>query len=352
MAVSAPVRNLICVLLGGLLAGCSPDIPADFATYQTRLNHLLEQPDPPPPTVPVIPLPAQRHLQRPLPDLRIGLLDILPLNQCGLGALIAERNGSLGRSGDHVNQLAYEWQLVQGLQRCRLADPEQARWLQELARQKSDMLPDRFWNLLVSTTELRRTFNPRHQPLPLDRSVQASRLALEQLHQWQLAVNNPSHPPESLPSLALILEPLYRSDALPRLLYSLSLAAAWLNQISAQLEDMPASRLCPTTDPQRLGRLRGAMTHYYGKSLQPWLAHLERQYRLIESPLAALFADDYSPALAPWRLTYAARLDSLVWQDFRAATLRHAHAWQAVFSRCNQAPAVIFAPPVPEDVSL
>ena len=98
MAVSAPIRNGLIWLWGMQLAGCTPTIEDQFATYQTRVAHVLSLPSTPSPVITLVPFPAQRELQRPLPDLRIGLLDILPLNQCGLGTLVAERNGPVGRS--------------------------------------------------------------------------------------------------------------------------------------------------------------------------------------------------------------------------------------------------------------
>nr|WP_254803690.1 DUF3080 family protein [Aeromonas salmonicida] len=88
----------------------------------------------------------------------------MPLNQCGLGTLVAERNGPVGRSTDNFSQLAYEWQLVQGLARCKTQDPEVAQWLDSLRQQKAAMLPDRFWNALVSTPELRRVLTPDEPP--------------------------------------------------------------------------------------------------------------------------------------------------------------------------------------------
>lgn len=175
MAVSAPIRNGLIWLWGMQLAGCTPTIEDQFATYQTRVAHVLSLPSTPSPVITLVPFPAQRELQRPLPDLRIGLLDILPLNQCGLGTLVAERNGPVGRSTDNFSQLAYEWQLVQGLARCKTQDPEVAQWLDSLRQQKAAMLPDRFWNALVSTPELRRVLTPRRTPLSLTSTLQETR---------------------------------------------------------------------------------------------------------------------------------------------------------------------------------
>ena len=335
MAVSAPIRNGLIWLWGMQLAGCTPTIEDQFATYQTRVAHVLSLPSTPSPVITLVPFPAQRELQRPLPDLRIGLLDILPLNQCGLGTLVAERNGPVGRSTDNFSQLAYEWQLVQGLARCKTQDPEVAQWLTSLRQQKAAMLPDRFWNALVSTPELRRVLTPRRTPLSLTSTLLETRQALGQLQRWQEAVASPDHVTASLPPLTDALESLYRSDALPRLLYSLPLATAWLNQISAQLEPLPITTLCPATDPQRQDRLRGAMTHYYASGLQPWLAQLDRQFRQISPSLAALFDNASPPALQAWQTSYASGLESRVWLDFRAATVRHAKAWQGVFLRCE-----------------
>ena len=80
------------------------------------------------------------------------------------------------------------------------------------------------------------------------------------------------------------------------------------------------------------------MTHYYARGLQPWLAQLDRQFRQISPSLAALFDNASPPALQAWQTSYASGLESRVWLDFRAATVRHAKAWQGVFLRC-EAPA-------------
>ena len=123
MAVSAPIRNGLIWLWGMQLAGCTPTIEDQFATYQTRVAHVLSLPSTPSPVITLVPFPAQRELQRPLPDLRIGLLDILPLNQCGLGTLVAERNGPVGRSTDNFPRWHSGWTVCDNRKRpcCRIA---------------------------------------------------------------------------------------------------------------------------------------------------------------------------------------------------------------------------------------
>ncbi|MFM4703549.1 DUF3080 family protein [Aeromonas bivalvium] len=331
---------LAMVLATTLLAGCEPGPQSQFDTYQTRVASVLERPAPAAVPVTPIPFPPQRALQLTIPDLRVGLLDMLTLNRCGLGALVAERNSPLGRSADHFSRLDYEWQLIQRLDACHSEDPQTRLWLADLARQKRAVLRARFWNALVSSQELRRALSPRPAPLAQDASLVETRQALLTLLQWRdgvLAAESPrsSKALPSLPPLTPALESLYRDRGLARLLYSLELATARLNQSAQQIEQASLDDACPATDPNRVARLRGALGHYYGGAIQPWLTGLDRQFRatapLLERLLTPLTPQ---PALSPWRQRYGLGLQSQAWLAFRAASLRHAHGWQRILAAC------------------
>ena len=332
---------LAMLLATTLLAGCEPGPQSQFDTYQIRVASVLERPAPAAVPVTSTPFPPQRALQLTIPDLRVGLLDMLTLNRCGLGALVAERNSPLGRSADDFSRLGYEWQLIQQLDACQSEDPQTRLWLADLARQKRAVLSARFWNALVSSQELRRALSPRPVPLAPDASLVETRQALLILLQWRDGVQAAEATPRQsealapLPPLTPALESLYRDRGLARLLYSLELATARLDQSAQQIEQAGLEEACPATDPNRAARLRGALGHYYGGAIQPWLTGLDRQFRatapLLERLLTPLTPQ---PALSPWRPRYGLGLQSQVWLAFRAASLRHAHGWQRILAAC------------------
>lgn len=328
-------RHTASLLLLLLLAGCRPAMESSFDTYLIRLAAILDAEPPALDTPDTPPLPRQRDLMLPLPELRVELLDILTLSRCGLGREIAERNGPLGMSADHLTLLDYELTLVRRLEGCDSESPATRQWLEALARAKRAMLPLRAWNALASDPVLRRQLSPRP---PLSDPDPASDQPLENLlyHWLQLRQSAAGtldwHEQGELLALSAQLRD---SGELARLLYTMESVTLWLKVTNRWLAPRLEALSCGP-DPERVMRLRGALTHYYGKGVQPDLSRLERRFLRLAPALQRLMAPPAPlPALTPWHLRYGQGRESGLYLDFRHSISDHAHLWQRLLTRCQ-----------------
>ncbi|MFR9718333.1 DUF3080 family protein [Aeromonas diversa] len=323
------------LLLLLLMAGCQPAMESSFDTYLTRLGAIVDAKPPPLGAPDPIPLPRQRDLMLPLPELKVELLDILTLSRCGLGREIAERNGPLGMSADHLTLLDYELNLVRRLEGCDSQDPATRQWLAELAQTKRAMLPLRAWNALASDPVLRRQLSPRP---PLSEPDPASDQPLESLlHRWLQLRQSAAGTLDWREQADLLARSaqLRGSGELGRLLYRMESATFWLDTSTRWLTPLLEALPCGP-DPERVVRLRGALTHYYGKGVQPELSLLERRFLRLAPLLQQLMAPPAPlPAITPWRLRYGQGRESGLYLDFRRSIGDHTRLWQRLLARCQ-----------------
>ena len=81
-----------------LLSGCGPPQAEDVLyDYSERVHNALELDAPSDYQHSLPTYPRRRDLRLEQSDLRIGLLDLVSLDRCGLEKLVAERNSALGK---------------------------------------------------------------------------------------------------------------------------------------------------------------------------------------------------------------------------------------------------------------
>lgn len=337
------------VLLG--LAACQPadDGLALQADYLQRLNNALEGD-----AIEAFDraqllryrMPARRQRLLEIPELRIGLLDLLlDVRRCpALQQQISLRNSSLGKQLVPSSRLAYEGDLLRALDECRTVLQQRGEHklrgtLDDLAAQKRAQLPAVFWNALNASPEVERYLRFADQALPAAPGEDAAALdALAQLAALGEAL------PQTLPPPVAQLDPLFfalhSSPQGGQLITSLASLRHTLNQASLLLEQRQRRRpVCPLGQATPRGRiLQNIFVKYYAGNLQPYLVLVHQRGQGWRDSLHQLSAlPQIPPATRTYLLSLAAAQRSL-WAGFETAAARHVQAWQDTLQSCGLAP--------------
>lgn len=337
---------LLCFLL---IAGCGPanDGLALQNDYLERLQRSLDAADFPTfdsRNASQYRLPPRRERLLALPELRIGLLDlVIDARRCPhLQQLISQRNNSLGKQLMPSQRLGYEGDLLRAIDDClpHLQDDSRLKaTLQRLASDKRQQLPAVFWNALNGSPEFENYLRFADQALPVDSQEDSAALdALQRLASIGAAL------PAQLPPSAEELEPLffalYASEQGGQLITSLASLRHTLDAGSEMLEQRQQNRpLCPLGQATPRGRiLQNIFIKFYAGGLQPYLAQVDQRGQQWQAVLLQLQRiEGIPPATRDHLQRLAGEQDSL-WQDFRAATARHVRAWQTLLNSCGLAP--------------
>lgn len=343
------MTRLALLLCFFMLAGCGPanDGLALQSDYLKRLQRSLDAADVnafDSRSVSQYRLPARRERIQALPELRIGLLDlVIDARRCPhLQQLISQRNSSLGKQLMPSQRLGYEGDLLRAIDNCLpyLQDDSSLKaTLQRLANDKRQQLPAVFWNALNGSPEFEHYLRFADQALPVDAQEDSAALdALQRLAHIGAAL------PAQLPPSAEQLEPLYfalyASEQGSQLITSLASLRHTLDAGSELLEQRQQSHpLCPLGQATPRGRiLQNIFVKFYAGGLQPYLAQVDQRGQQWQAALLQLQRiDGIPPATREHLLRLAGEQDSL-WQDFRTATARHVKAWQTLLNSCGLAP--------------
>lgn len=342
----------VIVLLSTAFAGCvrEPAPNRQQANYLERVGRVLEQ-DSQPWRVEQLTRyrpPARRELIQPMPELRLGLLDLLvdsrdcvPLQQ-----LIAERNSSLGKVMAQSTLLGFEGELLRAIDQCLAViadDPARASLAEDLSRIasiKREHLHRRFWNALGGSEAFTQSVRFDAQPLPLSEASLSNHAPIEAVE--ELATIGRSLP-EVLPPARGETEPLFailaRDQRSGQLIHTLARLTHTLNQTTAMLRARPANYLCPLGKPTERARvLLTVFTLFYAGEVQPLMAQAQR---LGEPWQAALSELRQVPGAPPAMDEYLAQLvhpDDGLWAGYKRSVAEHTEAWQEVLGACHMRP--------------
>jgi hypothetical protein len=343
------MTRLALLLCFFMLAGCGPanDGLALQSDYLQRLQRSLDAADVSAfdsRSVSQYRLPARRKRILELPELRIGLLDlIIDARRCPhLQQLISQRNSSLGKQLMPSQRLGYEGDLLRAIDNClpHLQDDSSLKpALQRLANDKRQQLPAVFWNALNGSPEFEHYLRFADQALPVDAQEDSAALdALQRLAHIGAAL------PAQLPPSAEQLEPLYfalyASEQGGQLITSLASLRHTLDAGSELLEQRQQSRpLCPLGQATPRGRiLQNIFVKFYAGGLQPYLAQVDQRGQQWQAALLQLQGIEGIPTGTREHLLRLAGEQDSLWQDFRTATARHVKAWQTLLNSCGLAP--------------
>ncbi len=335
---------LLALLWPLLLTGCSPAAESIFEDYHSRLDRLLQLPAQTAHAVAALPaLPAIREVQQQLPDLRLDLLDLVAIRQCGLQQLVANRNSSLGKVMTAANQLGYELELLQQLSPC-LHHPELSsklqQQLQQMYQQKQQALPLVLSNLLLTDATLRQQLQGSQRSLSSGAArVSSDTLqALQQLQLLQQQVRLFQQQPQDNPNLSTswrseqinqTLTLLYQGQLLADLQYSVRYSNTQLKALNQQLAAVDLKQWCSQARVNGQAEiLHTVFRQIYLGRVQPYLAELDGLNHSLLPALAALYQH------SPFQPVIAAR-SSQPAAELRQHLTTHVGWWQQLQQQCQ-----------------
>jgi hypothetical protein len=337
---------ILCLLL---LAGCGPanDGLALQSDYLERLQRSLDSGDFSTfdsRSASQYRLPARRERLVELPELRIGLLDLLiDARRCPhLQQLISQRNSSLGKQLMPSQRLGYEGDLLRAIEDClpHLRDDSSLKaTLQRLAGDKRQQLQAVFWNALNGSPEFENYLRFADQALPVETQEDSAALdALQRLA--SVGAGLPARLPPSAGELEPLFFALYASEQGGQLITSLASLRHNLDTGSEMLEHRQQHRpLCPLGQATPRGRiLQNIFIKFYAGGLQPYLARVDQRGQQWQAALLQLQRIEGIPLATREHLQRLAGEQDSLWQDFRTATARHVRAWQTLLNSCGLAP--------------
>lgn len=342
-------RLLLLAALASLCA-CSPGDSglALQDDYLQRLSNALDEPRPESfdsTELPRYRMPPRRERLIAIAEVRISLLDLLiDVRRCpALQQQISQRNSSLGKQLTPSSRLAYEGELLRGIDACaahmRGSNQTLSQTLEALAAAKRQQLPAVYWNALNGSAEVERYLRFAETALPA--AAGEDNAALEALAQL---VEIGSALPERLPPPAAQLDALFfalhASDQGGQLITSLASLSHSLEQGSQLLESRQQRRpLCPTGQATARARIvQNIFVKYYAGSLQPYLAQVHRRGQSWSASLRRLSSTAQIPAATRDYLLQLSAEDASLWADFERATARHVRSWQELLNSCGLAP--------------
>jgi len=340
------------VLVVVLVWGCGPPQAVDvLADYDLRVRNALELDAPEAYRHSFPTYPRRRDLRLELSDLRIGLLDLVSLERCGLEELVAERNSVLGKVMQPSQQLLYEHRLLGRARDCvdtlrahPQLDEELLETLSEVVDAKERDLPRIYWNATFSSQEMAEHFSLAVEllPLQLEADPQAQQEALYYLRDLHAGLGYSATEVVS-EELEGHLFQLNNGHYGGRMLRSLDALSYYLTDVADVLTQRQAERpLCPQGVPTpRAEVLQTIFLKFYSGQVQPYMARVHREGHAWVDAVEQLAArqDTMPPAFATYRAAVLASEEpSAPWPRFVRAIDGHTKAWQAVLQSCGMGP--------------
>lgn len=315
------------------IIGCSPANERQLKNYSDRLERVatievvVTQP------LPVPALPSARDILHPMPDIRLDMLDAWATRHCGLDALIAERNSSLGRVQSQSLRLHYELRLLNQLEQCvQHADisPELQQQLSSIQQQKIGSIEAAWYNMLHGEQTLRQQLHGKSRLLPLasTEALYETQAALQQLNQLRTAIFSQQWQAASTIDIEAALGVLHRFDTLAVLQYSQRYLAAWMDNINTPLLMIAPEQFCPQQRAtEQLSILSTIFMKFFAETLQPYFTLHQRYHQALWPELAQLYQD--SPMLPVLEQRYPQSQ-----QQLQSAILEHIGWWQQLNQDC------------------
>lgn len=318
--------------------------------YETRLWRVLE--GEPVTVAPVIPpvLPSVRQLGLALSDAgHINILEMLGLDLCALGEVIAHRNSSLGKVAGSSGQLLQTREFMLLAPSCigQLQDenPSLAATLQQALDIKHRDRLRFWWNAWVAGPEW-RGMSSLSAPLlsfdeqrrgHLDVTLNILEEALRQQQHWQ---SGDLEADDLAVHLNTRLQQLLQGESVGRWLMTQVALTASLNRINQMLAERQQHHpLCPPgRQTSRAKIVQNVLLRFYIGQLQPYMSATD-QFGQSLLPLLDQFWPSGLPAEQPpqawsqWLQALHSTRDNML-----AASRQHVQQMTAILASCGMAP--------------
>jgi len=350
------MRSLRCIAWGGcalLLLACGPETPEDMLVdYSARVHNALGVEGPGDYVSTLESYPRRRDLRFELGDLRIGLVELVSLERCGLEELVAARNSGLGKVMPPSQQLLYEHRLLARARVC--ADtlrahgdaPELLARLQEVIQIKVRDLPRAYWNATFASDEFSEHFSLATQALPLEQEQDSvpQVQALYYLRDLSPLLGQPAHAIDSA-ELEQHFFSLQNRSYGGQLLLSMELLSFYLEAVARAIEGRQFRQsLCPQGVPTPKAKvMQTVFLKFYAAKTQPYLTRVHREASAWGNAVDGVLVAQAKLQLPASFIAYRARhigseRPTATRVRFAAAIERHTSTWQDFFSECGLQP--------------
>ncbi len=347
------VVRVTILLFSVMLTGCNPFAQADTTLdeYVQRLARVLDSDAQLTPVSAVGRLPPRRQRYLPLPTIDMDMLDFLSLYGCQLQYVVGERNSSMGRVMQPLNQLRYELRFINTARDClpEIKRKTLAANLNSAISEKIDALPVAIWNAVWATVEVESLLTLSKGPVTKEAGEgqriedQGAALAT-QFGELDRAVSAILAGDFSVSlDFAGNIHQSWQSTHLPgQLLVSAQLLAIRLNDATAILDTRLGDRpLCFKGKPNSQSTIaRNVLMTVYATEVQPYMAQIRRLRDALIPPLGALAnnLDAVAPhSFRQWQNQYLTVKEG-IWAALDNATLQHTQRWQKLLQQCGSEP--------------
>lgn len=337
------------------LLGCGPPQAEDvLIDYSQRVHNALDLDAPPAHQHRIPTYPRRRDLRLEQSDLRIGLIDLVSLERCGLEELVAERNSALGKVMPASQQLLYEHRLLGLARDCSDtlragADPDAdlLETLDEVVQTKEKDLPHFYWNATFAGPEMAQHLSLAVPLLALESDISSHDQlgALYYLRDLRSGLGRSGNvfTSQELEEHFFALDNGHYGG---RILLSMDGLAHHLQRVADVLDERRRQRpLCPQGRPTpRAQVLNNIFLKFYSGMVQPYIARVHREGSAWIGAMDGLVAKQEAmpEAFRSYReLALSPDHATAPWQRFSRAIDSHTQAWQAVFSSCGMQPTSV-----------
>ena len=327
-----------------LLSACSTDpTPHAFNDYQQRLARSLQQPVVDVVRLPVSSYPPIRQLRSPNhPSQHIDLMDLLALDACALGQVIAKRHSSLGKVSRPSQQLIYELSFLQHAPACidyleSVGDFELAKNLQQAFDEKQQHVVSYIWHGLFTGQEFRAFWQQPHYLADYPDQANSDVIAnLQLLNRWVanwLGGDYRVDPKQ----LEWLLASVGKGDG-GALFKALHVQASALYKANQSIQQRQLRPVCVGGHPNPQANIvKNVVSRFWLQGLQSWSANInQRYYQLLPAVqhLEEQLAAAEPPAYRRWREQRDQWLQA--WQQ---APKQHVEHLQGIYQQCGWLPS-------------
>jgi len=351
--------TLVIALLSLAACGPAPDAGDVLHDYLWRLENVtgLEAGWPQAAELQLPAMPRKRLRRFELSSYNVDLLDFLELQSCGIGALVAQRNSSLGRVMPDSRRLAYDIDFIRQSRTCiaelqRSGETELGAVLAAQAALRERELPLATWNALAGSNELAQLFTPAAPLLGEHTAADEIAALTQQLHELaavlrsqQRLAADPGNGLQPIPydGLDQVLGGLNGARSGASMLKTLLAMSVYLERSAELLERaVQQRRLCPMQRPTQRGRhLHNVFERYYVAAVQPLMASLAGQGGAALDALEQirqLSGKAPSEASTSYWDQVLGKGSGSIWQRHEQAIERHTAAWQSALGECGLMP--------------
>ncbi len=286
-----------------------------------------------PPSVAAVRLPDRRERVLEVSDMRIGWTEYVSIQGCRWGPLVSQRNSQLGKVMPRTRLLIYEIDFLAAADACldEMSEERRGRF-EEAVLTKRRELGRHVWNAVWAGPEIERFLSPSLR-LGFGESVASA----EAVSRLEAAVAVDFRSAADGEALEAALGEMFRATRAGPLLRDLDRARHALESVAEHLERLP-----PDGCDARSDRLVQLFQERYVPVVQPVLGEIDRDARPLLEQLDTIF--ERTRRLSGESVAALDGFHDRVLDDegdgglgprFRAASRRHAAAWEPALAACG-----------------